>query len=96
MQIRQFARVPETISVPDLVEVQTRSYGASSRRRSAPKSRKNVGLEAIFREMFPIKSYDGKLSLEYICYELGRARYSVEDCRRLRLTYGRRSARACA
>ena len=39
--------------------------------------------------MFPIKSYDGTLSLEYICYDLGRARYSEEDCRRLRLTYGR-------
>ena len=89
MLIRQFARVPETVAVPDLVEVQTRSYRRFLQETSAPKSRKNVGLEALFREMFPIKSYDGTLSLEYICYDLGRARYSEEDCRRLRLTYGR-------
>ncbi|MGO8704889.1 MAG: DNA-directed RNA polymerase subunit beta [Candidatus Brocadiia bacterium] len=89
MLIRQFARVPETVSVPDLVEVQTRSYRRFLQDTPSPKSRKNVGLEALFREMFPIKSYDGTLSLEYICYDLGRARYSEEDCRRLRLTYGR-------
>ena len=89
MQIRRFARVPETVAVPDLVEVQTHSYRRFLQETTAPKSRKNVGLEALFREMFPIKSYDGTLSLEYICYDLGRARYSEEDCRRLRLTYGR-------
>ena len=50
--------------------------------------RENVGLEAILREIFPIKSYDGKISLEFVGYELGRPRYSTEECRQLRLTFG--------
>jgi DNA-directed RNA polymerase subunit beta len=50
--------------------------------------RDNVGLEAILREIFPIKSYDGKITLTYIGYELGRPRYSPQECRQLRLTYG--------
>ncbi len=89
MQIRDYSRTKNIVPVPNLVEVQTRSYARFLQEAAAPKGRKNVGLEALFREMFPIKSYDGKLSLDYICYELGRPRYSPEDCRRLRLTYGR-------
>ncbi|HZN58547.1 MAG TPA: DNA-directed RNA polymerase subunit beta, partial [Planctomycetota bacterium] len=50
--------------------------------------RENVGLEAILREIFPIKSYDSKITLTYLGYELGRPRYSPEECRQLRLTYG--------
>ena len=89
MEIRNFARVEDVLPTPDLVAVQRRSYDQFVQADAHPKSRKNVGLEAIFREMFPIESYDGKLRLEYICYELGRPRYSPHDCRRLRLTYGR-------
>ena len=52
------------------------------------RERANVGIEAILREIFPIKSFDGSASLEYVCYHLGRPRYSIAECRQLRLTYG--------
>ena len=89
MQVRDYSRIKGVFDVPNLVEVQTRSYARFLQDTNQPKARKSVGLEALFREMFPIKSYDGKYSLDYICYELGRPRYSSEDCQRLRLTYGR-------
>ena len=41
------------------------------------------------REIFPIESYDKKHCLEYIKYELGKPRYDPDECRQLRLTYGR-------
>ncbi|MBI2557275.1 MAG: DNA-directed RNA polymerase subunit beta, partial [Planctomycetes bacterium] len=41
------------------------------------------------REIFPVSNYDGTLSLDYIKYELGKSRYSQDECRQLRLTYGR-------
>ena len=44
--------------------------------------------EAILREIFPIKSFNGEIALEYVGYELGRSRYTADECRRLRLTYG--------
>ena len=48
-----------------------------------------IGLEGIFKEIFPIASYDSQFELEYLRYELGKPRYSPDECRQLRLTYGR-------
>ncbi|MHC4392754.1 MAG: DNA-directed RNA polymerase subunit beta, partial [Planctomycetota bacterium] len=42
------------------------------------------------REVFPIESYDGSLTLEYLEYQLGKPRFEPDECRRLRLTYGTR------
>ena len=51
--------------------------------------RKDDGLEGVLREIFPIESYDKKLTLDYLRYELGKPRYEPDECRQLRLTYGR-------
>ena len=51
--------------------------------------RKDQGLEGVLREIFPIESYDKSLQLEYLRYELGKPRYEPDECRQLRLTYGR-------
>ncbi len=48
-----------------------------------------AGLEGVFREIFPIESYDKTLKLEYLHYDLGKPRYDPDECRQLRLTYGR-------
>jgi DNA-directed RNA polymerase subunit beta len=47
------------------------------------------GLEGVLREIFPVESYDKTLRLEYLRYELGKPRYTPDECRQLRLTYGR-------
>ncbi len=57
--------------------------------RIPQEDRKDMGLESVMREIFPIKSHDEKVSLEYLGYELGKPRYEPDECRRLRLTYGR-------
>ena len=54
-----------------------------------PQKRKDQGIEGVLREIFPIESYDKTLRLEYIRYELGKPRYEPDECRQLRLTYGR-------
>ena len=51
--------------------------------------RTDAGLEGVFREIFPIESYDKTLKLEYLHYDLGKPRYDPDECRQLRLTYGR-------
>ncbi|MHC4123823.1 MAG: DNA-directed RNA polymerase subunit beta, partial [Planctomycetota bacterium] len=53
----------------------------------APTKRKNVGLESLFREIFPIESYDENMKLEFLYYELEEPRYTPTQCRQLRLTY---------
>jgi len=54
-----------------------------------PDKRENIGLEAVLREAFPIYGHDEKVSLEYVSYELDKPRFEPDECRRLRLTYGR-------
>ena len=88
MDIRDYGTIQDSIPIPDLVQLQTRSYARFLQAGIAPNRRRNEGLEGILREVFPIKGYDGKMSLEYIGYELGKPRHTPADCRRLRLTYG--------
>ena len=75
--------------VPDLVELQTRSYAAFLQEEVPPEHRTDSGLEGILREVFPIPSYDATMDLEYLGYELGAPRYTPDECRELRITYGR-------
>ncbi len=88
LPIRNFSKVGDSMPVPDLVGVQVRAYAKFLQQDVAPDKRDAIGLEALLREMFPIESYDGKLSLHYISYELGQPRYTPDECRELRLTYG--------
>jgi len=86
--IRNFGKIDDAIEVPDLVEVQLASYSRFLQAGAPFTKRKDAGLEALFREIFPIISYDKTMELEYIGYELENPRYTLEQCRELRLTYG--------
>ena len=86
--VRNFGRVQETIDIPDLVVMQRESYARFLQEEVEPTKRKCFGLEALFREVFPIESYDKSMTLEYLYYELEKPRYTPTECRQLRLTYG--------
>ena len=86
---RNFGRFGDAAQVPNLTEVQTRSYDRFLQLDVGYDRRTPTGLEGVMREIFPIESYDKKSSLEYIKYELGKPRYDPDECRQLRLTYGR-------
>jgi DNA-directed RNA polymerase subunit beta len=86
--IRNFAKVGDALPVPDLIGIQTRSYERFLQQHVPQDEREVHGLEALLREMFPIESYDGSLSLQYINYELGKPRYTPDECRELHQTFG--------
>jgi DNA-directed RNA polymerase subunit beta len=86
--IRNFGNVRDAVEIPDLVAIQRRSYERFLQQDAVPTRRKHSGLEALFRETFPIESYDKKMVLEYLCYELEKPHYTPIQCRQLRLTYG--------
>ncbi|TWU49402.1 DNA-directed RNA polymerase subunit beta [Rubripirellula reticaptiva] len=75
--------------LPDLTALQTASYAEFLQEDTDSRKRKLHGLEAVMKEIFPISSYDGNTTLEYLYYELGKPRYTSQECRQLRLTYGR-------
>ncbi|UCE48872.1 MAG: DNA-directed RNA polymerase subunit beta, partial [Phycisphaerales bacterium] len=86
--VRSFGRIHDAVETPDLVAVQREGYEHFLQRDVAPTQRKCIGLEAIFQETFPIESYDKKMVLEYLYYELENPHYTPTQCRQLRLTYG--------
>ncbi len=87
-QVRDFSKYPTIVDIPDLVALQTQSYSDFLQESVPIDKRKVLGLEAILKEIFPIPSYDGTMALEYVSFELGKPRYSPDECRKLRLTYG--------
>src|SRR6478609_569156 len=87
--VRNFGRDLDAVEVPPLTDVQTRSYERFLQLDIAPHKRTPTGLEGVLQEIFPIESYDKKIALEYVKYELGKPRYEPDECRQLRLTYGR-------
>lgn len=77
----------EIIDLPNLIEIQIKSYLQFLQAEQLPHERENGGLEEVFREIFPIKSYDEKTILEYISYTLGVPKYTPEECIRRGITY---------
>jgi len=84
-----FSRLGDAVPVPDLVRVQRAAYERFLQKDLDPTKRNTLlGLEALLREVFPIESYDGSMKLEYLSYSLEEPRYTPDECRELRLTYG--------
>src|SRR3954463_10252179 len=88
-EVRDFSKRGDALPIPNLIDVQITAYQRFLQKDVADVAkRKNEGLETLLREVFPIESYDGNLRLEYISYELAEPRYTTDECRALRLTYG--------
>ncbi len=88
-EVRHFGSLRASHSIPDLTEIQTRFYDRFLQYDVPSNKRKDEGIEGVLREIFPIESYDKTVKLEYLRYELGKPRYDPDECRQLRLTYGR-------
>ncbi|HWX19426.1 MAG TPA: DNA-directed RNA polymerase subunit beta [Candidatus Binatia bacterium] len=83
-----FGKIKEIIAPPNLIELQTNSYREFLQADLAPTKRKNLGLQAVFTEVFPIESYDGKCVLDFHSYEIGEPKLDWLECLREGLTYG--------
>lgn len=82
-----FQAKEEIIDLPNLIEIQLKSYAQFLQKDQLPHERQMEGLEEVFKEIFPIKSYDEKTSLEYLSYNLGVPKYTPEECVRRGITY---------
>ncbi len=87
-EVRRFGSGRDQLITPDLTEIQTKSYNEFLQKDILAGKRKDQGIESVLKEIFPIESYDKTLTLDFVKYELGKPRYTPEECRQLRLTYG--------
>ncbi|MDD3885935.1 MAG: DNA-directed RNA polymerase subunit beta, partial [Victivallaceae bacterium] len=78
-----YGKLRDVLDVPDLIGLQVDSYRDFLQRETAPDKRKNAGLQAVFNEIFPIKSFDKQMSLEFVSYEIGNPaehKGTIVDC----------------
>src|SRR6186997_3513809 len=83
-----FGKIKEIIVPPNLIELQTNSYKEFLQAEIPQSKRKLVGMQAVFTEVFPIESYDGKVVLDFHSYEIGEPKVDWLECLREGLTYG--------
>ncbi|MDQ2860073.1 MAG: DNA-directed RNA polymerase subunit beta, partial [Pseudomonadota bacterium] len=82
-----FGRIPEAVQMPNLIEVQRSSYEQFLQREVRPAQRRDEGIEAVFKSVFPIKDFNEKAMLEYVSYEFEDPKYDVEECIQRDMTY---------
>ncbi len=82
-----FGTLKDSLSPPNLIEIQINSYLDFLQKDTPILERKNDGIEAVFREVFPIESYDGRFVLEFVSYTIGDPKATEIECIREGITY---------
>ena len=85
---KSFGKIPLVTSLPNLIEVQKRSFDSFLQLKVEPEKRDNSGLHAIFKSVFPINDYAERATVDYVSYNLGIPKYDVEECNQRGMTYG--------
>ena len=85
---KSFGKIPLVTSLPNLVEVQKRSFDSFLQLRTDPEKRENIGLHSIFKSVFPIHDYAERATVDYVSYNLGVPKYDVNECSQRGMTYG--------
>src|SRR5664279_5456850 len=84
---KNFGKQPGILQVPYLLAIQLDSYRSFLQAAVAEEARSDVGLHAAFKSVFPISSYSGNATLEYVSYRLGEPVFDVKECQLRGLTY---------
>ena len=87
-QLRKvFGKIVNTLPIPHLLELQVNSYKQFLQEGTAPANRQDVGLEGVFRSVFPIEDFNKTASLEYVSYDIGEPKFDMAECLSKGLTY---------
>ena len=84
---KSFGRIPEVAPMPNLIEVQKSSYDHFLQMGVAPEQRANVGLQEVFKSVFPIRDFSERAQLEFVRYELETPKYDVDECQQRGITF---------
>jgi DNA-directed RNA polymerase subunit beta len=84
---RTFGRIKKIIELPYLIEIQKDSYDLFLQKDVPSAQRQNVGLEGVFRSVFPIKDFNETASLDFVSYTIGEPKYDVEECRQRGMSF---------
>ena len=85
---RSFGKIPLVTSLPNLIEVQKRSFDNFLQLKTKPEERQNSGMHAVFKSIFPINDYTERATVDFVSYDIGVPRYDVDECSQRGMTFG--------
>ena len=84
---KSFAKLKQVIDIPNLIDIQKRSYDKFLQMDVPLDRREDIGLQGVFKSVFPIKDFSETSSLEFVSYNLEKPKYDVEECIQRDMTY---------
>jgi len=84
---KNFSKLREVLEITNLIDIQKRSYETFLQADMDPEKRESIGLQAVFKTVFPIKDFYETASLEFVSYRLTEPKYDVEECLLRGMTY---------
>ncbi|MCB2226969.1 MAG: DNA-directed RNA polymerase subunit beta [Desulfarculaceae bacterium] len=77
---KNFGKISKIIDIPNLIDMQKQSYERFLQKDTPIDQRREVGLQGVFKSVFPIRDFSGTSSLEYVSYDFGEVKYDVDEC----------------
>jgi DNA-directed RNA polymerase subunit beta len=84
---KNLGRVRKIVDVPNLIDIQKSSYDKFLQSTVPQNQRQEIGLQAVFRSVFPIKDFNGTSELVFVSYNLEKPKYDVDECRQRGMTF---------
>src|SRR3979409_856157 len=84
---KTFAKLKQVIEIPNLIDIQKRSYDKFLQIDVVVDKREDIGLQGVFKSVFPIKDFSETSSLEFVSYNLEKPKYDVDECRARGMTF---------
>ena len=84
---KNLGRINRVIEIPNLIDIQKSSYDKFLQTNVPAHERQEVGLQAVFRSVFPIKDFNGTSELVFVSYNLEKPKYDVDECRQRGMTF---------
>ena len=84
---KNFGRIKQIVGIPDLIGMQRESIQRFLQKNIPPEKRQDIGLQAVFKSVYPIKDFTGSASLEFVSYRFGEVKHGIEECIHRGMTY---------
>ncbi|MEJ2282472.1 MAG: DNA-directed RNA polymerase subunit beta [Desulfobacterales bacterium] len=84
---KNFGKIQKIVDIPDLIGMQRESFQRFLQMDIPHEKRREIGLQAVFKSVFPIKDFTGSASLEFVSYRFGEVKHSIEECIHRGMTY---------
>ena len=84
---KNFGKIKQIVGIPDLIGMQRESFQRFLQMDVPPEKREEIGLQTVFKSVFPIKDFTGSASLEFVSYRFGEVKHSIEECVHRGMTY---------